>query len=191
VANRAADAPAFYSASLPAFPPRHASCLPACLPARFALPLQSALNGYQLDKVHKFAATLFDEADRLAKVSEEYVEPEERVYTPSENLMVGNGGAKQCGRVFVDSARACQSVCRFHFLRCLTRISAAPVVAGKGPCAQLSGPPTATAVAMKSRCRSSLTCCCPPAPLPSLHFPGTGLAERQAGAGPVCATVRR
>lgn len=48
---------------------------------------QSALNGYQLDKVHKFAATLFDEADRLAKVSEEYVEPEERVYTPSENLM--------------------------------------------------------------------------------------------------------
>lgn len=48
---------------------------------------QAALNGYQLDKAHKFAATLFDEFDRLAKVPEEYVEPEPRTYTPAENLL--------------------------------------------------------------------------------------------------------
>jgi hypothetical protein len=48
---------------------------------------QAALNGYQLDKAHKFAATLFDEADRLAKVPEEYVPPEERQYAPAENLL--------------------------------------------------------------------------------------------------------
>jgi hypothetical protein len=49
---------------------------------------QAALNGYQLDKNHKFAATLFDEADRIAKVPEEYAEPEERKYAPAENLLV-------------------------------------------------------------------------------------------------------
>ena len=50
--------------------------------------LQAALNGYQLDKAHKFAATLFDEVDRLAKVPEQYQEPEERTFTPGENLLV-------------------------------------------------------------------------------------------------------
>lgn len=29
---------------------------------------QAALNGYQLDKAHKFAACLYDEFERLAKV---------------------------------------------------------------------------------------------------------------------------
>lgn len=48
---------------------------------------QAALNGYQLDKAHKFAATLYDECDRLAKVPDEYAEPEERQYTPGENLL--------------------------------------------------------------------------------------------------------
>ncbi|PSC71923.1 Eukaryotic translation initiation factor 3 subunit B [Micractinium conductrix] len=48
---------------------------------------QAALNGYQLDKAHKFAATLFDEVDRLAKVPEQYQEPEERTFTPGENLL--------------------------------------------------------------------------------------------------------
>lgn len=48
---------------------------------------QAALNGYQLDKAHKFAATLFDEADRLAKVPDEYGGPEERTYAPAENLL--------------------------------------------------------------------------------------------------------
>lgn len=47
---------------------------------------QAALNGYQLDKAHKFAATLFDEAERLAAVPDQYAEPDERVYTPGENL---------------------------------------------------------------------------------------------------------
>lgn len=55
-------------------------------------PPQAALNGYQLDKAHKFAATLFDEFDRLSKVPEEYAEPEERTFTPGDNLLVGAGG---------------------------------------------------------------------------------------------------
>ena len=49
---------------------------------------QAALNGYQLDKAHKFAATLFDECERLAKVPESYIEPEPRPYAPGENLLV-------------------------------------------------------------------------------------------------------
>ena len=58
------------------------------------LPPQAALHGYQLDKAHKFAATLFDECERLAHVSEAYAEPEERVYTPGENLLVSEGGSQ-------------------------------------------------------------------------------------------------
>jgi hypothetical protein len=50
---------------------------------------QAALNGYQLDKAHKFAATLFDECERLAKVPESYTAPEPRAYAPGENLLVG------------------------------------------------------------------------------------------------------
>lgn len=38
-----------------------------CCPAA-QKPTQAALNGYQLDKAHKFAATLFDEFERLDKV---------------------------------------------------------------------------------------------------------------------------
>ncbi|PRW39159.1 Eukaryotic translation initiation factor 3 subunit B [Chlorella sorokiniana] len=48
---------------------------------------QGALNGYQLDKAHKFAACLYDEFERLAKVPDAYEEPGERVFTPGENLL--------------------------------------------------------------------------------------------------------
>lgn len=47
---------------------------------------RAALDGYQLDKVHKFAAILFDDVDRLAKVPEEYVEPEPRPYESPGDL---------------------------------------------------------------------------------------------------------
>lgn len=32
---------------------------------------QAALNGYQLDKAHKFAASLYDEFERLSKASKQ------------------------------------------------------------------------------------------------------------------------
>ena len=71
--------------------------LPPPLPPLPPTP-QAALHGYQLDKAHKFAATLFDECERLAHVSEAYTEPEERVYTPGENLLVSwEGGREQVG----------------------------------------------------------------------------------------------
>lgn len=46
---------------------------------------QAALHGYALDKAHKFSATLYDEAERLAAVPDEYVAPEPRDAPPPEN----------------------------------------------------------------------------------------------------------
>ena len=39
---------------------------------------QEALNGYALDKAHTFSATLYDEAERLSRVPDEYAPPEAR-----------------------------------------------------------------------------------------------------------------
>ena len=47
---------------------------------------QKALDGYQLDKSHKFAAILFDDFDRLKNVTEEYVEPAPRPFEAPGDL---------------------------------------------------------------------------------------------------------
>ncbi|KAL4518998.1 hypothetical protein Ndes2526A_g00106 [Nannochloris sp. 'desiccata'] len=47
---------------------------------------QKALDGYQLDKSHKFVAILFDDFDRLKTVPETYVEPEPRPFEAPGDL---------------------------------------------------------------------------------------------------------
>ena len=43
---------------------------------------QAQTNEYRLDKNHTFAVSMYDDFEKYAKVTEEYVEPEEKVYTP-------------------------------------------------------------------------------------------------------------
>lgn len=45
-----------------------------------------ALDGYQLDKNHKFIAILFDDLERLNEVPEEYQEPPHKPYEPATDL---------------------------------------------------------------------------------------------------------
>lgn len=47
---------------------------------------QKALDGYQLDKAHRFAAILFDDIDRLKQVPETYQEPEPRPFQAPGDL---------------------------------------------------------------------------------------------------------
>jgi len=43
-------------------------------------------NGYKLDKSHVFAVNMFDDFDKYMKVSNEWIPPETKSYTPGENL---------------------------------------------------------------------------------------------------------
>ncbi|GLJ05188.1 hypothetical protein SUGI_0013290 [Cryptomeria japonica] len=43
-------------------------------------------NGYKLDKAHIFAVNMFDEFEKYMKVSDEWVPPETKTYSPIENL---------------------------------------------------------------------------------------------------------
>ncbi|WPT13163.1 Eukaryotic translation initiation factor 3 subunit B [Picochlorum sp. SENEW3] len=45
-----------------------------------------ALDGYQLDKNHKFIAILFDDLERLNDVPDEYQEPPQKPYEPATDL---------------------------------------------------------------------------------------------------------
>jgi translation initiation factor 3 subunit B len=47
---------------------------------------RAALDGYQLDKSHKFIAILFDDLERLNEVPEEYQAPPEKEYEPTSDL---------------------------------------------------------------------------------------------------------
>lgn len=47
---------------------------------------RDTLNGYQLDKQHKFATSLFDDFDRLARVPEEWQDPEPKPYEGPADL---------------------------------------------------------------------------------------------------------
>eukprot|EP00252_Welwitschia_mirabilis_P007653 TRINITY_DN1925_c0_g1_i1.p1 TRINITY_DN1925_c0_g1~~TRINITY_DN1925_c0_g1_i1.p1 ORF type:complete len:724 (+),score=157.56 TRINITY_DN1925_c0_g1_i1:218-2389(+) len=43
-------------------------------------------NGYKLDKSHVFAVNMFDDFEKYMKISNEWVPPETKPYTPGENL---------------------------------------------------------------------------------------------------------
>lgn len=43
---------------------------------------QAQTNEYRLDKNHTFAVSMYDDFDKYAKVTEEYVLPEEKEYVP-------------------------------------------------------------------------------------------------------------
>lgn len=45
-------------------------------------------QGYNLDKRHAFKVNMFDEFDKFLKISDSYEEPEQKEYSPTENLQV-------------------------------------------------------------------------------------------------------
>lgn len=45
-------------------------------------------NGYKLDKSHVFAVSMFDDFDRFMKVSNEWISPETKAYTPGVRVII-------------------------------------------------------------------------------------------------------
>lgn len=59
---------------------------------------QAQTNEYRLDKNHTFAVSMYDDFEKYAKVTEEYVEPEEKVYTPRvSGLNIRKLASRNCG----------------------------------------------------------------------------------------------
>lgn len=71
---------------------------------------REALDGYQLDKAHKFTAILFDDLERLRAVPEEYAEPEPRPFEAPGDLhswLSDRRGRDQFAIRYADESEIC------------------------------------------------------------------------------------